>query len=84
MKEPVFPEYDGTGKPFRVRKIYSDILEVVKLNPDIITGDIARKLGRPSSIVEPFVWKLRKYTGDSNQAKLVDLDFQLCIGIRYI
>jgi hypothetical protein len=63
LKEPVFPETDSGGKHFKRRKIYDEILQVVKESPGLTGAEIALRLGRPYRNFSTFLFNLERYCG---------------------
>jgi hypothetical protein len=62
VQDPIWPVEKHTRNSwFRKRTLYSDILRVVKENPGISTGDVARKLGRPYPHIAPLLFHLRRF-----------------------
>jgi site-specific recombinase XerD len=62
VQDPIWPlEKHDRNSWFRKRTLYSEILKVVKENPGISTGDVARILGRPYPHIAPLLFHLRRF-----------------------
>ncbi len=61
MREPIYPETDSAGNHFKRRKIYDEILKVVKENPGLTASEIALRIDRPYKNLSSFIYNLQKY-----------------------
>ena len=59
VQEPALPDVPRKRNSwYRKRALYTEIVGVVKGNPGISTGEVARKLGRPYDYISPLLFHL--------------------------
>ena len=62
VQEPALPDVPRKRNSwYRKRALYTEIVGVVKGNPGISTGEVARKLGRPYDYISPLLFHLKKF-----------------------
>jgi hypothetical protein len=63
VREPIYPETDSSGAHFKRRKIYDEILKVVKESPGLTASEIALRIERPYKNLSSFIYNLQRYCG---------------------